>query len=343
MANRGRLQRWWVLSRFPPWNINVQGYLKAQWWLLSIQFWKPFGATSIFMMVANSRWFVDDNITAGASNATSARIENSLPLRISLIKYDFCASTLPNNSPVNWIESPTDSNEVLLHLKNCSQQENTMIWPMNNRRFVIIRNNDSGYFENLKFFGSLINSTSALTFKKRCTSVCSSNFNCLTIGACDESSTHGMKMWPESAITYPWQPGILSRTLTLLSLFGSSSSHRRVFRRRQKFTDAVGRILSGLNTTSDAGAAARVQHTGTRRRRRARRHATRQGHQVQAAACSDLPSCSQPIAAHYVANYLVSSHACFAIARYGLYMQTVTPIEPCIEFDSWNQTYLFLK
>ena len=32
-----------------------------------------------------------------------------------------------------------------------------------------------------------------------------------------------------------------------------------------------------------------------------------------------LPSCSQPIAAHYVANHLVSSHACFALARYGLY------------------------
>ena len=39
---------------------------------------------------------------------------------------------------------------------------------------------------------------------------------------------------------------------------------------------------------SDARAAARGQHTGTRRRRRARRHATRQVHQVQAAACSDL-------------------------------------------------------
>ena len=30
-------------------------------------------------------------------------------------------------------------------------------------------------------------------------------------------------------------------------------------------------------------------------------------------------SCSQPIAAHYVTNHLVSSHACFALARYGLY------------------------
>jgi hypothetical protein len=51
----------------------------------------------------------------------------------------------------------------------------------------------------------------------------------------------------------------------------------------------------------------------------ARRHATRQVHQVQAAACSDLSSCSHPIAAHCVANHLVSSHACFALARYGLY------------------------
>ena len=71
--------------------------------------------------------------------------------------------------------------------------------------------------------------------------------------------------------------------------------------------------------SSDASAAARGQHTGTRLRRRPRRHATRQVHQVQAAACSDLPSCSQPIAAHYVTNHLVSSHACFALARYGMY------------------------